>query len=354
MKRIIIYFAALTLLLVNSCNKSIDSTMPEQFDRYIFFSHNVQTKASLFDSNSALEGFKYGVVGFKYSGTWEQYKATNPTPNVFYNNYNRLTNTEEVTCDASGYGSYAPLQGWSNALKYTFFAYYPYDNVSLLSFNGVSYVGYNGGSPYIYYLMDNSSNDKFKASMVDLMTGNSTNKDLTPSSDKISDGNVLFTFDHRMASLGVKATNSTSGTISIKSITLNLSDIEYNIIIVPLEAGEVTRQSITGTSYNASLPIDVPSGGISVSSTAVEVADKLILIPQETTLSIGLVVNYDRTVENYGTVNCENTVSLTAAALAEGKKYLIPLNFKESTVEVNGTLEGESWGASYTVNDTFN
>ena len=355
MNRIIIYFAALTLLLVNSCNKPIDTTILEQFDRYIFFSHDVATKATLLDSNTGLAGFKYGVIGFKYSGTWDAFKTDNDNakPNVFYGNNNALTNVEEITCDANGYGTYAPLQGWSNNLRYTFFAYYPIDNVTLFSRIDGTYSRYEGGSPYICYSLDNSSNDALKASMVDLMTGQSTNKDLTPTDDKVINGNVSFEFNHRLSSIGVKARNSTSGNITIKQISLSLTGIQYGTIIIPLEGGETIRQAPISGAFNATLPVAIPEAGVSVTSTESELSDKLILIPQAE-LQIALTVNYDRAVNGYDTINCENTVNLTIAQLLEGKKYLIPLNFKESTVELGGTAEEGAWGDNIDVPSTFN
>ena len=360
MKHITIYFAALILLLVNSCSKQNDTTAPEQFERYIFFSHNVDTKATLFDSNSDLNGFKYGVIGFKYPGTWDEYKLTNPKPNVFKGSNNADINVVEVTCDENGYGSYSPLQGWSNTLKYTFFAYYPKTNVTLFSVKDGGYETYKGGSPYISYSLNTTQNDEgqmasLKASMVDLMTGDHGHKDLTASSTEVSDGNVSFTFRHRMASLGVSVKNITSGTITLTGLTLNISGIKYKTIIIPLDGGDTDRLGQIGSdSYSAVLSVDVPTDAISQSITAVELPDKLIFIPQDETLSIALTVNYVRSVDGYDSQSCSNTINVTVNELAEGYKYLIPLKFNETTVEVEGKITGGNWGTTHTVNGSFN
>lgn len=357
MKHITIYFAALILLLVNSCSKQNDTTAPEQFERYIFFSHNVDTKATLFDSNSDLNGFKYGVIGFKYPGTWDEYKLTNPKPNVFKGSNNADINVVEVTCDEDGYGSYSPLQGWSNTLKYTFFAYYPQTNVTLFSVKDGGYETYKGGSPYISYSLNTTQNDEgqmtnLKASMVDLMTGDHGHKDLTSSS---TNGNVSFTFRHRMASLGVSVKNITSGTITLTGLTLNVSGIKYKTIIIPLEGGDTDRLGLVESdSYSAVLSVDVPTGAISQTITAVELSDKLIFIPQDETLSIALTVNYVRSVDGYYSQSCSNTINVTVNELAEGYKYLIPLKFNETTVEVEGKITGGNWGTTHTVNGSFN
>ena len=68
MKRII-YWAALILPLLAGCTKPSsypDAPAPEQYDRYIFFSHGVETKADLIESAAGLDGKAFGVVGFKY------------------------------------------------------------------------------------------------------------------------------------------------------------------------------------------------------------------------------------------------------------------------------------------------
>ena len=94
MKRII-YWAALILPLLAGCTKPSsypDAPAPEQYDRYIFFSYGVETKADLIESAAGLDGETFGVVGFKYDFYdkdgkevfWKDHKNTNPTPNVFY------------------------------------------------------------------------------------------------------------------------------------------------------------------------------------------------------------------------------------------------------------------------------
>ena len=133
MKRII-YITISTLLLLSGCSKPspAPAPAPEQYDRYIFFSHNVETKASLIEYASDMSGKSFGVVGFKYDERtdWATYSTTEvngnlPEPNVFYDDDNTTPiDVETVGVDGTRNCTYAPLQGWSNSKKYTFFAYY--------------------------------------------------------------------------------------------------------------------------------------------------------------------------------------------------------------------------------------
>ena len=87
MKRLIL-LAFCASLLWTGCSKSPAPQGPEQFDRYIFFSQQVESKASLINSATDMKGKSFGVVGFTYpaSTTWGDLLGTTPlpTPNVFY------------------------------------------------------------------------------------------------------------------------------------------------------------------------------------------------------------------------------------------------------------------------------
>ena len=379
MKRIIAYSTAIILLLVSGCNKPLGTTVPEQFDRYIFFSQGVDTKAGLIENTGDLDGKEFAVLGYKYdiNSTWDAFKATNKGPNVFVTGDNKY---ETVECDASGDGSYEPLQGWSNSKKYTFFAYYPIDEtdepkVELVNANGGPYTG---GSPYLKYSLDVAD---LKSSMVDLMTGDCNHlsttggkthtapcqKDLywkSSTDNNIANGEVTFRFEHRLSSLGVKAKNGTTGSIKITGAAMQINGIQNETITIPLEGG--TPQT-TGpeAAYNAEISLDVPSGGESISNTTnhQELSDKLIFIPQTGPLSIRMIIEYERSANGYQSFTTTATIPadqngqaqfLTVASLAEGTKYMIPLNFTESSVTVSGNINGEKWANSHEITDTFN
>ena len=163
----IIYSMVLLLPLLIGCDKhpsaSETDSLLEQYDRYIFFSQNIGTKATLVESTSDMAGKTFGVVGYKYdfATDWDTYKAGSPSPNVFYDENGDLIDGAAVTltCDETGaQASYSPLQGWSNIKKYAFFAYYPLqDNVTFAM---------TDGTPAITYTM---GPDNYQNSMTDVM-----------------------------------------------------------------------------------------------------------------------------------------------------------------------------------------
>ena len=217
----IIYFTMAVALLVTGCNKPSPAPVPgpEQYDRYIFFSQKVDTKAELIESASSVDQF--GVVGFKYANTtdWNTYKTGSITPNVFYDEDGELLEgAETVDCDEDGYGEYSPLQGWSNTKKYTFFAYYPLDKTSLVNTDGKAYTG---GIPAIRYEMNAAD---LKGSMRDVMTAASTPGLYwnSASDNNVTNAEVAFNFTHRLSSLGLKITNASGGDITINSVNFYL------------------------------------------------------------------------------------------------------------------------------------
>ena len=381
MKRIIAYSTAIILLLASSCNKPLGTTVPEQFDRYIFFSQGVDTKAGLIENTGDLDGKEFAVLGYKYdiTSSWDTYKTTTPapTPNVFVTDPNELYET--VECDASGDGSYAPLQGWSNSKKYTFFAYYPKDlAVKNYDPNTFAISNYAGGSPYLFYVMDYSQTD-VKSKMVDIMTGgchhlnSNGNKEHTSHCQKdlfwkssstgennVANGEVRFRFEHRLSSLGVKAKLSqVGGTVKITGIKFKLEGIKNTSIIIPLEGG-ASKPTGPLNPISADVILDIPDGKSITTTEYSEVSDKLIFIPQDSQLSIRIVVDYERSAPGYVsystsiTIPAEDQDPLSISSLVEGTKYMIPLNFTETSVTVSGAVTGQNWSNSYEITDTFN
>lgn len=352
MKRII-YIIILLLPLVNGCTKTDSSPTLEKFDRYIFFSQGVETKASLIENKANLDGQTFGVVGFKYPGTTDWATVISqtpaPTPNVFYDG-SSLVNTETLTCSADGSASYAPLQGWLSSTKYTFFAYYPYtnQNVSLVNLDGTPYTG---GVPAIKYTMNTNA---FSSSMVDVMTATAqTDKYWNSASDNnVNNSDVRFQFTHRLSSLGLNVKNSTVGNITITNVIMVIDGIKYTSAVIPLNDA---AEQYTGpqSSLLQGFALALTDEERSVVATGKEVADKLIFIPQTDNISITLTINYQRQYgESNPTDDSFTTTTPLTTSLLKGIKNIIYVNFMDSNTYV--MIRSNDWDDGPNVPHEFN
>lgn len=365
MKRLI-HITILSVLLLAGCSKPspAPAPAPEQYDRYIFFSQGVQTKASLIEEVADMDGQNFGVVGFKYDAatTWSAVKA-DATPNVFYDedpdapgSYIQ-TDVESVSVDGTnnsvGTGSYAPLQGWSNSKKYAFFAYFPLDNstVSLVNTDGSDYTG---GVPAIRYTMDPTSGETFRTSMEDVMTAPAQIDKFWKSSaeggNNVANGEVNFSFEHRLSSLGLNVKNSTAGGITVNSVSFNISGLKNQSVIFPLDGGTAVYGNEGVAAIACSLTI--PEGGTAIGTSGTEFPDRLILIPQTDPVTLTVTVGYTRTLDGYADNVTSHTTYELSTALNEGKKHIVNLNFKDSTVDVE--FKCGPWAESHTIDNTFN
>lgn len=351
MKHII--YSALILLLASACNKPVSSPEEEQYAKYIFFSQQVETKASLVESAEVMGEF--GVVGFKYEGEWNDVKASSE-PKVFYDDNGNIETPETLTCNGDGTADYAPLQGWSSFKKYAFFAYYPigHDALSLVNLDGKDYTA---GVPAIKYTMDQSD---LMGSMVDVMTAPAqTDLYWKSSADNNSNGGeVTFSFAHRLSSLGVKVKNSSSGDIVLNSVSLNISGIKYQSIVIPLDGLEVTKTAFASAHASEMALAEVAETSLAANEGESELADKLIFIPQDEDLTATVTIGYTRnavtgTDGSYEEYTATKTLPVQKTKLDEGKKHLILLNFTDSTVEIIGVAD-TGWVDVPEVEDTFN
>ena len=232
MKRII-YITILAFLFLAGCTKpsTAPAPTPEQYDRYIFFSHSVETKATLVEKATDMNG-NFGVVGFKYDENtdWAPFSKTKvnghlPKPNVFYDDDNTLVDVETVGVDGTT-ADYSPLQGWSNNKKYAFFAFYPRD-LELVNLDGDT--PYSGGVPAVKYSMNPAD---LKASMVDVMTAPANVDRFWQSSaeggNNLTNGEVNFAFSHRLSCLGLNIANLSAGTITLESVEFKIGGIKFH------------------------------------------------------------------------------------------------------------------------------
>lgn len=353
----LIYFALLVTVipLFAACKKSISTGSQENFEHYIFFGHQVESKASLINGNEDVTSF--GVVGFKYDNTtsWVEYKTkTECTPNVFFDENNSPVDVETLNCTKGSPPSYTPLQGWSNTRKYTFFAfYYPIDNknVDIVSADGSKY---KGGVPAIKYSLNTGD---LQGSMVDVMVSEPCT-DLYYNSaqdNNIQGSEVKLQFNHILSALGVNFTKATENTITINGVSMTISGIQYQTYIYPLDGAADDVLPGGPAMDEKSFVLSILNGGVEVSSESAgtEIADKLIFIPQSEKATISLTVNYTRSA---GTVSIDDVKSFNGitTVFKAGKKHLIQLKFTDSTVEVKSDVTSGAWTDVEDVNNTFN
>ena len=351
--RKLIYFALLVTVipLFVACKKSISTGSQENFEHYIFFGHQVESKASLINGKDDVQSF--GVVGFKYDNTtsWDEYKTkTECTPNVFFDETNSPVDVETLNC-TKGSPSYTPLQGWSNTRKYTFFAFYPIgnENVDIVSANGSEY---KGGVPAIKYSLNT---EHLQGSMVDVMVSEHC-KDLdyynSGQDNNIQGGEVKLKFNHILSALGVNFNKKTENTIKITGVSMTISGIQYQTYIYSLDGVDSTRG---GSTMEGSFDLSIPEGVVEVSSegAGTEIADKLIFIPQSHNATISLTINYTRSAGGVSFDDEKSFIGITTAFEA-GKKHLIQLKFTDSKVEVESDVTSGAWTDVWEVNNTFN
>ena len=348
----IIYMMTLSVLLFAGCSKHPAAPeAPEQYDRYIFFSQGVETKAALIEKKEDLSGQTFGVVGFKYdnASVWDNVKDS-VTPNVFYDGIGNLVTTETLTCSSDGSASYAPIQGWSNTNKYAFFAYYPIanDNVTLVNLDGTPYTK---GTPAIKYTMNTNS---LQSSMVDVMTASAqTDKYWVSSTDNNITGDVSFQFAHRLSCLGLNVKNSSAGEITLKSLTLVVDGLKYTSAIIPLDNHSDETYSGSAISY-AGFYLNIKDSEKTVTENGTEISDKLIFIPQSENISIvRLSITFQRKYgENVKPEETFTTSSSITTTLTKGKKHILYVNFADSNTYV--MIKSGNWDDGPNVNHEFN
>ena len=252
--------------------------------------------------------------------------------------------------------SYSPLQGWSNTKRYAFFAYYPLDKVSLVNLDGSKY---NGGVPAIKYTMDATNANKLKESMVDVMIAKLKKAEASSSPEmpinlywtsaidnNIANGEVNLQFEHSLSCLSVNLNKTSSASIKVTDLKLTISNLNSSIVI-PLD-GEKPKP--TGSIESMTFNIDLPEGGLAL-TTQTELADKLILIPQDEVV-VTVSVEYER---KYGDTDKSPSEPFTATLttpLNAGTKHIIYLNFNDSNVYA--MTKAGSWETGPNVDHEFN
>ena len=335
---------------------------------YIYLDAEVgnKTKGTLIEGKELQKDF--GAYGFTYDFTnrWTTYRAT-ATPNVFKNNDGNFVAVQEVTYDEGIY-SYEPVQEWSGG-KYTFFAYYPYDNDSVTASDmDVE------GTPYVIYAPEYFLTST--ANHTDVMTA--MFQDTSLSSSQYVD----FDFQHRLSAIEVVALNfyeynheDAGGNVTTEKIEIEITDLNITFENLKYKEAKLYLDSSI-PSENTSLndddepSYDIVSSGsksIAYSSTSefqrIDPDQTLLVIPQtEEDLIVTTTVSFkkkrpDGTYLNAvpdtdGTAYAEDddngwtytTVKDSAfgQALKAGSRYYIQITFTSAAVSIN-ILTSAEW-----------
>lgn len=256
-----LYIAAIMMFL--SCERRNDNA-PSDPDRIQFSAPEleIQTKSGPVDALTA--GDRFGVIGYCLanniqtgetdynSGTalWASKNSLCP-PSVFYN---QPVNVTENGCEydnpkywyKDGFdlaGEPNPNIAGADNFHYTFFAYYPYDDVSGEGFDIISpSSSEETGAPEFRFVMPSQTGDELDATLVpDAMLAVLYDRTRT-------DGNLQFTFSHLLTALGFEVNNFSDQEVVVKRVTL--SGDFYRSITVDLAGSSVeyhTDDTYTGS-----------------------------------------------------------------------------------------------------------
>lgn len=323
---------------------------------YIYLDAEVgnKTKGTLIEGKELQEDF--GAYGFTYDFTnrWTTYRAT-ATPNVFKDDDDDFVAVQKVTYDEGIY-SYEPVQEWSGG-KYTFFAYYPYDNDSVtasdMDVEGTPYVIY---APVDFLIST--------ANHTDVMTA--MFQDTSLSSSQYVD----FDFQHRLSAIEVVALNfyeynheDAGGNVTTEKIEIEITDLNITFENLKYKEAKLYLDSSI-PSENTSLDIDeeptydiVSSGSKSIaySSTSefqrIDPDQTLLVIPQtEEDLAVTTTVRFKKKRPDGTYLSDEGDIVTYISskdtefgqALKAGSRYYIQITFTSAAVSIN-ILTSAEW-----------
>ena len=337
---------------------------------YIYLDAEVgnKTKGTLIEDKELQD--RFGAYGFTYDFTnrWTTYRAT-ATPNVFKDQNGSFIASQEVTYN-SGIYSYEPIQEWSGG-KYTFFAYYPYDNDSVTASDmDVE------GTPYVKYAPEDflTSTDNH----TDVMTA--MFQDTSLSSSQYVD----FDFQHRLSAIEVVAQNfyeynheDAGGNVTTEKIEIEITDLNITFENLKYKEAKLYLDSSI-PSENTSLDIideeptyDIVSSGskgITYSSTSefqrIDSDQTLLVIPQTeedlkvtTTVSFkkkrpdgtylseipdGAILDKDYKIQDGIVTYISSKNTEFGQALKAGSRYYIQITFTSAAVSIN-ILTSAEW-----------
>ena len=301
---------------------------------YIYFDSAAASRGVLYETDPDDKRLKknFGVVG--YTHTYDDWAAAKvqSKPNVFYK--------QLVEWNGSIH-EYDSLQHWIGKQKYAFFAYCPYEGVTL---SGKDYEG----DPYIDFTFNRGN----LADQIDVMTGCSIDVDYsTPT--------VAFNMEHRLAAIDVVANNlyinaenedHRADEIEITSITIKLDNLVYDNVRIPLNTRDVAGLDYSQEAPNKSATYKLTNynktikGGVNTPITSSDTKTTMIVIPQSQVLSGRINVEYNTkkngtTKDHVGAADYPFSFS---REIIPGYRYYIQVNFAPGSVTI-AVLESDMW-----------
>ena len=359
-----------TLLLPSGCGKDAVPGLPDGGEEivlpdggpYIYLDAMVDksTRSAVVEGTELQAGF--GAYGFTYDFTnrWTTYRIT-ATPNVFKNAGGTFIAPQQVTY-ADGIYSYSPVQTWQGG-KYTFFAYYPYNN-QYVTPSDINVTG----TPYVEYAPADFLTST--ANHADVLTA--MFEDTSLSSSKYVD----FDFEHRLSAVEIVALNfymynhdNGAGGVESEQITIEITDLQVTFNNLDYKAAKfyldssIAPECTAITAGDGTPTYDVIDAVKNVtynsSSEFQRVAENqaMLLIPQaDEDLEVTTIVKYrklrpggaylaedpdaDGTTRD-GDVYTTTKTTTFGQALKAGSRYYIQLTFTSSAVSINIVTSAE-------------
>lgn len=323
---------------------------------YIYLDAEVgnKTKGTLIEGKELQDAF--GAYGFTYDFTnrWTTYRAT-ATPNVFKDNNDNFVAVQKVTYNEGIY-SYEPVQKWSGG-KYTFFAYYPYDN---------DYVTASDmdveGTPYVIYApVDFLTSTDYHTDVMTAMF-----QDTSLSSSQYVD----FDFQHRLSAIEVVALNfyeynreDAGGNVTTEKIEIEITDLNITFENLKYKEAKLYLDSSIPSENTSLDDDDVPSyyivssgsKSIAYSSTSefqrIDPDQTLLVIPQTNEdLKVTTTVSFKKKRPDGTYLSDEGGIVTYISskdtefgqALKAGSRYYIQITFTSAAVSIN-ILTSAEW-----------
>lgn len=346
---------------------------------YIRFSTGVATKAPIIQN---LREKSFGVLGYNYgySTRWDVARPL-ATPEIFYNLPVACATNGVCTYDLNASQEGNQLEPWSLTKMYSFFAYYPMADVN----NGVSISAQSAvNMPTVTYnlpLVGNANGAEVNPDdLIDLMTAYAIDK-------TAGDGNVGFTFQHRLFCIEVLAQNfNTQNTRkdangnpvkdadgkdvmidadeTISNLKLTIDNIAYKGVTVPMMKGDSEPVKVANdkgavdfrllSSTESVLVRSHDEGSSAVSLSGTDGSNIVMLVPQTAAAAEGGKLEGSLTFNLTNSAGDSQTVTGDFSSdidFQEGKKYTIMVSFTGDTIVI-ALAESGSW-EPYSVNYEF-